>query len=148
MKRYYNYIFILIMVLISSGCVSVQTTSLEKDNESKKFITNSTKSNVYLYRNESFGMAIGMPIIVDGKLAGKTGAKTYYNWQLEPGEHIFKSMTENTSRLILDTEAGKNYFIWQEVKMGLWSAQSKLQEVSAEIGEKGVMESKRLKSDF
>ncbi|MDX7898391.1 hypothetical protein SJS28_04350 [Aeromonas media] len=41
--------------------------------------------------------------------------------------------------LILSTEAGKNYYVWQEVKMGLLMARSKLSQVSEGEGKKGVM---------
>jgi len=143
-----NLLLILSTMILTNGCVAVHTASLQKDEFSKKFVPPKDKSNVYLYRNENFGMAIGMPVVVDGKLAGTTGAKTYFNWQLNPGNHTFQSMTENTSVLSLNTEAGKNYFIWQEVKMGLWTARSSLQEVPDDVGRKGVMESKRIESDF
>lgn len=149
MKRIINLIMTSgLVIFFLTGCVAVQTASLEKDSKAKLFVTDEKLSNVYLYRNENFGMAIGMPVVVDGKIAGKTGAKSFFNWKLEPGEHVFKSLTENTSVLNLKTEAGKNYFIWQEVKMGMWSARSLLQEVSSEIGEKGVNECKLLESEF
>ena len=41
--------------------------------------------------------------------------------------------------------AGKNYYVWQEVKMGLLMARSKLSQVSEEEGKQGVMESKLVK---
>lgn len=41
-------------------------------------------------------------------------------------------------------QAGKNYFVWQEVKMGLWMARSALQTVDEATGRKGVAECKRI----
>ena len=43
--------------------------------------------------------------------------------------------------LNFDAMAGKLYFVWQEVKMGMLSARTKLQLVSDDVGKKGVMES-------
>jgi hypothetical protein len=48
----------------------------------------------------------------------------------------------------MDAEAGKTYYIWQEVKMGLWMARSLLQEVDEETGRKGVSECTRAQSKF
>lgn len=138
----------LLALFMFSGCVAVKTASLEKDTDAKKFITDKEKANVYLCRNELFGAAVGMDVKVDGKLAGETGSKTYFNWKLEPGKHEFTSEAENTSTVVLNTEAGKNYHLWQEVKMGILYARTKLQEVPKYIGEKCVMESKLLESQF
>lgn len=41
-------------------------------------------------------------------------------------------------------EVGRNYFVWQELKMGLWMARGKLQEVNEATGRAGVLESKLL----
>ncbi|AJQ52800.1 TPA: hypothetical protein F3L15_14955 [Aeromonas hydrophila] len=41
-----------------------------------------------------------------------------------------------------NTEAGKNYYVWQEVKMGLLMTLSKLGQVSERKGRKGVMGNK------
>jgi hypothetical protein len=61
-----------------------------------------------------------------------------------PGSRIsYKS--ENDATLTLTTKAGKNYYVWQEVKMGLLMARSKLSQVSEEEGKQGVMESKLVK---
>jgi hypothetical protein len=38
--------------------------------------------------------------------------------------------------------AGKIYYVWQEVKMGMFSARSALHQVDAAKGQKGVEESK------
>ncbi|MDM5086391.1 DUF2846 domain-containing protein [Aeromonas rivipollensis] len=61
-----------------------------------------------------------------------------------PGNHIFYK-SENDATLTLSTEAGKNYYVWQEVKMGLLMARSKLSQVNEEEGKQGVMESRLVK---
>ena len=48
----------------------------------------------------------------------------------------------------LITVAGKSYYVWQEVKMGMWMARSQLQEVDEQTGRKGVAECKRTHSNF
>lgn len=56
--------------------------------------------------------------------------------QRAPGSRIYHK-PENDATLILSTEAGKNYCVWQEVKMGLLMARSKLSQVSEEEGKQG-----------
>ena len=51
-----------------------------------------------------------------------------------------------TLALTLDVEQGKQYFIWQEVKMGLLYARNLLQEVDESVGRAGVLECKMIQS--
>ncbi len=138
----------LLLTSIVSGCASVPMASMEEDARAKSFVVPAGKSSIYLYRNESFGGAIPLTVALDGKVAGQTGPKTYFLWDVAPGQHELSSMSENTSTLRLSTEEGKAYFVWQEVKMGMWMARSLLQEVDAEAGRKGVAECKRAQSNF
>lgn len=60
--------------------------------------------------------------------------------QSAPGSRI-SYRSENDATQTLSAEAGKNCCVWQEVKMGLLMARSKLSQVSGEVGKQGVMES-------
>jgi len=53
------------------------------------------------------------------------------------------SKAENDSVLDLVTDAGRNYFVWQEVKMGMWQPRSLLQQVDEATGKAAVAECKR-----
>jgi len=150
MKKFRQIALFLIplaFMALFSGCVAVKSASLEQDTLAKKFLIDKDRSNLYIYRNESFGAAIGMPVVLDGKHIGKTGAATYFKLSVDPGQHTIKSLTENTSELTLNTQAGKNYYVWQEVKMGMWSARSMLQEVNETVGQAAVSECKLLTPD-
>nr|WP_297347340.1 DUF2846 domain-containing protein [uncultured Glaciecola sp.] len=136
------------LVSLLSGCASVPMASLDADNRAKQFNVDSNKANIYLYRDESMGGAIAMPVALDGHIAGKTGSKTYFYWSVEPGEHEITSLTENTARIKVIAKAGQNHFIWQEVKMGLWTARSQLHEVSDEKGKKAVSDCKLIESEI
>lgn len=137
-----------LIVLLLGGCASVPMDSMDNDRASKQFNVPPDKSSIYLYRNETFGGAIPMTVALNGRVAGQTGPKTYFHWVVDPGRHEVSSITENTSTLILDTAPGQAYFIWQEVKMGLWMARSLLQEVDAATGQQGVLECKKAHSSL
>lgn len=132
----------LIFALLLSACASVPMASLDQDTKAKTFSPPPNKAALYIYRNESFGAAIPMTVSVNSKALGQTAAQTYFRLELVPGKYTMESHAENVSTLPLTTEAGKNYFVWQEVKMGMWMARSLLQQTDETSGRAGVMESK------
>ena len=140
-KRFVTVGAILIAVL-ATGCASVPMASVEKDTAAKTFAVKSNKANIYIYRNETFGAAIKMPVALDGKLVGDTAAKTYLLLEVDPGNHTVISKTENDPTLTVIAEPGKNHFVWQEVKMGAFAARSALKLVDDATGKAGVAESK------
>jgi hypothetical protein len=141
----YTGMFLGAAMLTMAGCASVPMADATADQQAKSFVTATDKANIYIYRNESLGAAIKMPVLVNDKAVGDTAAKTYIFRQVEPGSYTITSKSENDSQLQVSAEAGKNYFIWQEVKMGTWSAGSKLQLVDEAQGTAGVKESKLIK---
>ena len=130
----------IITVILVAGCASVPMSSLEQDAAAKTFTSNPTKAKIYIYRNETFGAAIKLPVLIDNVSVGDTASHTYIMKELEPGKHTILSKAENDVTLNLDTVAGKNYFVWQEVKMGVWTARSALHEVSEVKGMAGGRE--------
>ncbi len=128
------------------GCASVNKATPQADAEAKSFKPNPNVSQVYLYRNETLGAALSMPVTVNGKLAGNTGANSYFKFDLPAGKHAFTSQGDG-SKLDLATENGKIYYVWQEVKMGMMSGGSKLQIVPEEVGKKGVLECTRIQAN-
>ena len=125
------------------GCASVPMASLDADSSAKQFLPPKGQANIYLYRNETFGAAVAMTVSLDGKVMGKTGPQTYFLWEVVPGKREIASHTENTARITIDAKEGRNHYVWQEVKMGMWQPGSQLQEVNEEEGRKGVLECKR-----
>lgn len=134
----------LVMSATLTGCASVKTAPPAADAKAKTFANSPDQASFYIYRNEFMGAAIRMSVQVDGKPIGKTGPKTYFAFKLEPGVHTFVSSAENDSMLQVNAEAGKVYYVWQEVKMGIMSAGSKLQLVDPVTGQSGVKESELL----
>lgn len=126
-----------------AGCASVPMESAENDAKAKQFqVSDEGKAGVYIYRNETFGAAMKLSVALDGKHLGQTASKTYFYKEVEPGEHSVMSSAENTDELTFEAIAGKLYYVWQEIKMGVMAARSKLHLVDEEQGQKGVNESK------
>jgi hypothetical protein len=120
-------------------CASVPMAGANDDAKAKSFVAPTDGgANLYVYRNENFGAAIKMPLLLDNMAIGDTAAHTYAFRQVTPGKHLLVSKTEKDVSLEIDAEAGKNYFVWQEVKMGMWAARSALHLVDEKTGEEAV----------
>lgn len=132
----------MILTLTMIGCASVPMGDPKQDASLKTFNPKPDVAGIYIYRNESMGAAVRMDVEIDGQPIGQTAAHTYFYKELPPGKHIVTSKAENSDTIEFDTVAGKLYFIWQEVKMGLLYARTKLHLVSEEEGKKGVLDSK------
>jgi hypothetical protein len=125
-----------------TGCASVPMASPESDAAAKTFKTDSSKANIYVYRDENYGAAIKMPVLIDNVSVGDTAAMTYIYRQVDPGTHVITSKTENDATLSLEAKAGFNYFVWQEVKIGMFAARSKLHLVDETTGRSAVADCK------
>ena len=130
-------------ILAGSACASVPMAPADFDSAAKAFAPPPPdRAHVYVYRNESFGGAVKMDLFMDGLPAGSTVSKTFALVPVRPGPHKFVSKAENDSELPLLAQPGQNIFVWQEVKMGFLYARNKLQLVSPQQGQAGVLECK------
>lgn len=140
---------LLVISLLLIGCAGGPKAPQEQDVQAKKFIvpTDNT-ANLYIYRNESFGGAINMDILIDNVRIATTGPDTYIMANLEAGKHKVEGIAaEGTSILNVDLQPNTNKFVWQEVKMGVFAARNLLKEVSEKEGKAGVLESKLLQHE-
>lgn len=133
---------ILLLLIALFGCATAPMAPIDKDTKAKLFETSQDAASLYIYRNENFGGAISMDISVNGRTVGQTAPKSYFKFDLIPGNYHIESKAENVSFLDITLMPGKNYFVWQEVKMGIFYARSKLLFVSDDEGKKGVLESR------
>jgi hypothetical protein len=133
-------------VVLASGCASVQMASSEADTAAKNYAVKPGMGNIYVYRNEIFGAALTLPVELDGKAVGATASKTYLLLPVAPGKHTLGSKGESGSTLVVDVAAGRNYFVWQEVKMGMISGGSALHLVDEAKGKAGVAECKLIQA--
>jgi hypothetical protein len=128
-------------LLLLAACATVPKASPERDLSAKQFAAPPKgKAALYVFRNESMGGAVKMSLQLDGAPLGETGAKTFHWVTIAPGKHTLMGKAENESAIDFTAKAGENVFVWQEVKMGLFSARNRLQLVDDERGHAGVAE--------
>lgn len=134
---------ILCLSALASACASVPLAPPDADAKAKLFEPPPAgQANLYVFRDESFGGAVRMSVNLDGAALGDTAAKTYLYTPIPAGAHTVVSKAENDSSVVIEARPGATYFLWQEVKMGVWTARTALQEVQEERGRAGVMECK------
>lgn len=124
------------------GCASVPMGDAKQDAALKTFSAPTEKAGIYIYRNESMGGAIKMDVELDGRAIGQTAANTYLYKEVAPGKHTISSKAENMDSVEIDAKPGTLSYIWQEVKMGVLYARTKLHLTGEAEGKKGVLETK------
>lgn len=140
MKKIFTILFASSLLFLV-GCAAPMKAPPEKDSAAKSFAPAKSKSSLYIFRNENYGGAVGMPISINGTDIGETAAKTFFRLDLEPGYYLVTSTSENKSELALTLTEGRNHFVWQEVRMGIWKARTALSQVDEKTGRDGVLES-------
>ena len=141
----HHIIVVFVLSAICSACASVNLADPNDDLAAKTFSVADGKSNIYTYRNEDVILNTDVSIEVDGKKMGSTGPRTYILATVSPGKHTVVASGENTEKLEVTTEAGKNYFVWLEIRFGVVTNRGHLHLVPKEEGEKGVLDSKLVK---
>jgi len=84
---------------------------------------------IYLFRNSPPSAGWVIPVTLDGKDMGVTGAQTYFRWEVGPGEHMIISRTVDWSGMVINAEAEKTYYVWQDIGVGLFVPTSELKQV-------------------
>jgi hypothetical protein len=90
------------------------------------------KALIYIIRDTMLGNAIQTKLAVDGQWVGVNKGNNYFFISVTPGTHYFCSRAENHSAIELTVEAGKTYYLHQEVEMGIMKARTKLEVMDAD----------------
>lgn len=152
MKKIY-FIIVLTIFYLLAGCASVTPTSLplestQYDTEAKKFVSVPDKAVLYIYRDQFTGSIWQIPVFINGKFIGKTGGYTFFRIEIEPGSYTIQSNAENTSKLQLNVEAGKIYYVRHKTKTGFKEIRADLVLVDEKTGKDGVIQSRMLKHGY
>ena len=140
------YKSIALAVLASSlfvGCASVPMESADKTAEAKKFLppTNGN-AGLYVYRAGALGGALKKDVWVDGDCLGETAPDVFLYEEVKGGaEHKISTESEfSPNDLMVNTESGKNYFVHQYIKMGVFVGGAGVELVDEAKGKEAVAE--------
>lgn len=123
------------------GCASVPMESKENSDKAKTFVSPSNgNAALYIYRSGSFGGALKKDVWLDGKCVGETAPNIFFYEEVKGGmDHKVSTESEfSPNDLLIKAESGKNYFVQQFIKMGMFVGGAGLELVDEEKGKKEV----------
>jgi len=115
--------------------------SKEESTKAKEFKAPSDgKAGVYLYRNSFAGQALKKDLWVDGKCIGESAPDVFFYTEVDGGKtHKVDTESEfSPNTLELMFEAGKNYFIRQYIKLGVFIGGAGVEQISEAQGKTDV----------
>ncbi len=98
---------------------------------------------LYVVRPTSIGFAIKSFSFVDNTIVGINRGSSYFFVDVTPGKHILWSKSENVDALEVTFEAGKTYYLQQQVQLGGFRARTKLKMLDATEGPAALAKCKK-----
>lgn len=132
---------VVVSAFILGGCASVPMESIEKSNKAKQFNPPSSgNSGLYIYRDSFVGQALKKDIWVNGECIGESAPDIFFYKEVVGNkEHKISTESEfSPNDLIVKAEIGKNYFIEQFIKLGIFVGGAGVESVSEEKGKEAV----------
>lgn len=114
---------IVVATSLLAGCATVPMANKEQTNMAKMFSSPSEgNAGLYIYRSGVIGGALKKDVWVDGKCIGETAPNVFF-YEEVTGNQEHKISTESEfspNDLLVKTESGKNYFVKQYIKIGVF----------------------------
>ncbi len=133
--------FVMLASGILSGCATVPMADKEVSAKAKTFEAPPTgKAGLYIYRNSTLGGALKKDVRVNGKCIGETAPNMFF-YEVVNGNEEQNISTESEfspNDLKFKAEAGKNYFIRQYIKLGVFVGGAGLEQVSDSEGKADI----------
>ena len=127
--------------ILASACATVPMESKDASSQAKQFKAPSPgQAGLYIYRGGGAGGALKKDIRVDGTCIGESAPKVFFFTEVAGNrEHTLSTESEfSPNDLKLVTQSGKNYFVEQSMKMGVFVGGAKLTVVDESEGKESV----------
>ena len=137
---------------VFAGCRHVPMVPKAEDSASKHFnLPSPGMAGIYIYRVSGWtGKSQVKSIWLDGQLLGGLANKTYFNFEVAPGQHTLATQaTPGQNDLQFTVNAGRNYYFSEVfsgkvpvvgVVVGPFVSNASFEQVSEQEGQSGVME--------
>ena len=148
MSRILGFIMLALPLLV--GCAGTSEAPPEQREAAIAFEAPQDKGVVYLYRLGRAVAAANVSIVkVNSLEAGGTGPGTFFRWELKPGTYTFTASTSESSKTVqLQVEAGKLYYIEQNIRLGINEGRIQLNQVDEKTGKRNIQGMKMLVSAY
>ena len=140
-NMYKKIALITLTLFLFSGCASVPMESKENSNKAKAFEQPAgDTAALYIYRGGGAGTALKKDVWINDKCIGETAPNMFF-YELVKGDKEYKISTESEfspNDLIVKVEGGRNYFVKQYIKVGVFVGGSNLELVNPEKGKNAI----------
>lgn len=87
----------------------------------------SLSCKVYIYRERSYySSVVTYKIYANDTLVVRLNNNSYYVYNCKPGRYAFSANKDVDTRVVLNVEAGKTYYLRLGLRTGFWSSQAEL----------------------
>ncbi len=131
----------LFCVFFLNGCVA-DYASIHDEKFAKTFkIKDPKMSQIYIYRpNHYYGSWVKKRVWVDGKFAADLVAESFFVAVVKPGQHIVSTRSEfGNNHITFKTKPGRNYYVMQNIKYGVFTQGSGIRLVSYKKAMKEIL---------
>ncbi len=138
---YKKLVTVLLASAVLTGCASIPMESKEASDKAKAFnLPSGENSGLYIFRAGGPGGALKKDIWVNDKCVGETAPNIFFYTTVKGGqEHKISTESEfSPNDLLVKTESGKNYFVQQRIKMGVFVGGANLRLVDEEKGKAAI----------
>ncbi|MFV0481968.1 MAG: DUF2846 domain-containing protein [Campylobacteraceae bacterium] len=136
------FLSIVFFAIFFNGCASVKMASMEESNQAKEFnLPESGKAGLYFYRDSAVGAALKKNIYINDRCIGETASKVFFYEQVD-GDKEYKLSTESefsNNDLLLKVQSGKNYFIRQYIKLGVFVGGANLEIINEDEAKEAIL---------
>jgi hypothetical protein len=128
---------IAVAIAVLTGCASVPMEAPEADAKLKTFAAPpADQAGLYIYRDNFAGKALKKSVTLDGKFIGETANRVYFYKLVPAGLHKIGTESEFSDNVLnLVAVGGKNYYIRQSIKVGVFVGGASLTVVPEAVGQ-------------
>lgn len=131
----------ILLTILVTGCASVPMETKENDLAAKEFNKPAdNQAGLYIYRNTAMGQALKKSVYLNDVLVGEAANKVFFYKLISPGNYKLSTESEFSNNSInFEAEGGKNYFVEQYIKIGVFVGGADLRMVPEEEGMAAVL---------
>ena len=136
---YVGFAVVALACFIAGYATLTLSATTETDAPGKASTLAQEKADIYLYRDPNIKVAVTTKLSANGKEVEATKRNTCGHWEVNPGTYDIRSESPSASTVHIVAEAGKSYYVWQEVKVNaIGLATNELHVVDGDTGRRGL----------
>lgn len=137
MRTHFKLLVAAIGLIILTGCASVPMGDPDADAKLKTFSAPpQDQAGLYIYRDSFAGQGLKKTVTLDGETIGETANRVYFYRLVNAGSHKIGTESEFSDNVVnLVAVGGKNYYIRQSIKIGVFVGGASLTVVPEAVGQ-------------